>query len=115
MTGERTYEVGYGRPPPQHQFKKGRSGNPKGRPKGKQERVHRNPLIFADQKANQLLMAEAGRNVTVRVDGKKVTMTMLEACVRQISLAAVKGDRAAIRMLFKTVQEVETSDREGRC
>ncbi|MGB8607657.1 DUF5681 domain-containing protein [Bradyrhizobium sp.] len=33
-SGEKNYEVGYGRPPRTSQFKKGQSGNPKGRPKG---------------------------------------------------------------------------------
>jgi Family of unknown function (DUF5681) len=31
-----SYEVGYGRPPAEHRFPKGVSGNPKGRAKGTQ-------------------------------------------------------------------------------
>lgn len=31
---KKDYEVGYGKPPKRTRFKKGQSGNPKGRPKG---------------------------------------------------------------------------------
>lgn len=32
------YDVGYGRPPEETRFKKGQSGNPRGRPKGSKTR-----------------------------------------------------------------------------
>ena len=34
MPPERAYEVGYGKPPQHSRFRKGQSGNPRGRPKG---------------------------------------------------------------------------------
>ncbi len=34
------YRIGYCKPPKRTQFKKGRSGNPKGRKKGSRNRVH---------------------------------------------------------------------------
>lgn len=37
-----SYEVGYGKPPSDKQFKKGQSGNPMGRPKGSR---NKKPLI----------------------------------------------------------------------
>ena len=49
-------EVGYGKPPKQHQFKPGHSGNPKGRPK-------------AAQNANKLARKILSRPIKVKEGG----------------------------------------------
>jgi hypothetical protein len=49
------YEVGYGRPPTQSQFKKGRSGNPTGRRR-----------YTESERAQQLLREEGARVLTLR-------------------------------------------------
>jgi hypothetical protein len=65
------YEVGFGKPPKHTQFKKGRSGNPKGRPKGSKN-------IFA------LIRKTLDANVIAKGPGGSRSMTMQEAMIRQL-------------------------------
>jgi hypothetical protein len=76
------YEVGYGRPPREHQFKKGKSGNPKGRPKGTKG--------FAT-----LVRENLAKTVQVKLDGKTQTVSIGEAILMRTRDAVSGGKRAA--------------------
>jgi len=82
------YEVGYGRPPKAHQFKKGRSGNSNGRPKG---RVR---LESAIEKAIR-------RKVRVR-EGRRVrTISAIDAVMAKQFELAMKGNLKAAEQIMK--------------
>jgi hypothetical protein len=83
--GEGDYEVGYGKPPKKSQFRKGQSGNPKGRPKGSK---------------NLAGLFRSICNERVRITGRYGTakyMTKLEASITQLVNKAASGDLKAIR------------------
>ncbi|GAA0399292.1 hypothetical protein GCM10009093_27290 [Brevundimonas terrae] len=82
------YPVGFGRPPKAHQFTKGHSGNPKGRPKG-------------SRNISTLLREELDRKVSVTVDGLTKTMSKRQVAVRQQVDKAVKGCPKAFHTLLK--------------
>lgn len=73
------YEVGYRKPPKGSQFKPGKSGNPKGRPKG-------------GRGFKQLFQSELNRQVKLTDDGKSRSMSLLEVIVRNLVAKAAKGD-----------------------
>ncbi|MFZ8977250.1 MAG: DUF5681 domain-containing protein [Pseudohongiellaceae bacterium] len=82
------YEVGYGKPPKATQFKKGQSGNPKGRPKGVQN-------LATD------LQDELSAKVEITEDGQTKKVTKQKAMVKQLMQKAIKGDPKSIDVVFK--------------
>lgn len=83
-------QVGYKKPPKASRWKKGQSGNPKGRkPKEKIEDLQ---IVF-----DQILV----ETVTVKMNGRTQTMTKLEAMIEQIRTKALQGEPKAIRALLK--------------
>src|SRR3954451_12887874 len=83
-------DVGYGRPPKASRFQKGKSGNPKGRPRNR----HR------DMPYDTLL----GQMVTVREDGKERRVTAAEAFILQLTKKGLEGDSASARASLTAIE-----------
>ena len=98
------YEVGYGKPPKSGQFEKGKSGNPKGRPKGTPDLK----TIVRKLLSSQVTITEGGRR-------KKVST--LTATVMRLNEKALKGDMRAIEKLLSLASEMAAeleAQRESR-
>lgn len=81
------YEVGYGKPPIQGRFLKGRSGNPKGRPKkakGFRTIVHQ----------------QLETPVEVRINGRVTKISKREAIIAQMVNKAATGDSRSAELLL---------------
>ena len=86
--------VGYGRPPKHTQFRPGRSGNPRGRPRG--------VVNIATVLQRTLL-----EPVVVNEGGRRRTITKFEAAVKQLTNKAAAGDPHVIKLLLDLVRVVE--------
>lgn len=73
------YEVGYGKPPVGRRFKPGRSGNPKGRPKG-------------DQNFRTLFALELSERVPVKEQGRRRKMSRRRVIVKRSVGEAMAGN-----------------------
>jgi replication-associated recombination protein RarA len=79
-------KIGYRNPPQRTQFKKGHSGNPKGRPKGK-----RNLATVLEKTLHE--------KVIINENGRRKKITKLEAAVKQLVNKAASGDLRALHEL----------------
>lgn len=102
--GKNAHKVGYKNPPAHSQFKKGQSGNPKGRPK--QEVSMLNTLCRV-----------LGENVSVRIGDEVIRMPAFEAMIRAHAINAAKGDVKAFKIFVSLVRELglmADTDGEGQ-
>ena len=86
------YKVGYGRPPEETRFRKGHSGNPKGRPKSRKS---------GKTDIGELL----NEPVEVKVGGEVRKMSTFEASVWRLARKALDGDFRAILKFIKLCEE----------
>jgi hypothetical protein len=78
-SSDANYAVGYKRPPKEHRFKPGQSGNRKGRPRGVKN-------------TSTLLRQLLDRKIEVRSQGRIRKISVREAILTRFADAALKGD-----------------------
>src|SRR5579875_1743355 len=102
--------VGYKRPPAQHQFKKGVSGNPRGRPpKAGSAQPPPTPYTALDD----IVLSEALRPIQIRENDQLVEIPMIQAVVRSLGVGAVKGSHRSQLALAGMVKAIQTAQHEG--
>ena len=103
-------EVGFGKPPTATQFKAGKSGNPRGRPK-KKPAPSAIPHM-SEERMKDIIQEEAYRPITVRDGDKLVEIPMFQAILRNLAVKAAKGDAKA-QMAFTDLLKSAEGDRNA--
>lgn len=101
------YEVGYGKPPEDTRFRKGQSGNPRGRPKGAKNKL---PALN-EERMKTIILEEAYRTITVRDGTRNITVPIAQAVLRSLAVNAVKGQHRSQRLFAELLAGVETANK----
>jgi hypothetical protein len=88
-----SYKVGFGKPPKATQFKKGTSGNPKGRPKQLPGVEH-------------LVMKESRALIPINENGRRRRIPKQEVVIRQLLNRAMAGSDRATRIYLGLCQQI---------
>jgi hypothetical protein len=92
-----SYEVGYGKPPAAHRFQPGKSGNPRGRPKGAKNEA-------------TVLRDLLNRKIDVRQGGRARKITVFEAILLRFTEDALKGNTKSAAFLFNRYAGTEAGE-----
>ena len=93
----RDYAVGYGKPPLHTRFQKGKSGNPKGRPRGRKN-------------MSTLLSSALNASIVVVANGRRRKITKREAIVTQLVNKSAAADLKATQIVLAMLRELESQD-----
>ena len=88
--------VGYRNPPAASRFRKGQSGNPKGRPRGRRRELPYEAVL--------------GREVIIRENGREGRVTAAEAFLLQLTKRGLDGDNAAARAAIDAIEDKRGTD-----
>lgn len=108
------YEVGYGRPPTKHCFEKGKSGNPKGRPRRSKPKPKVVDTGYGMRAAEEYLRMEAYRPITIREGDQVIELPAIQAVFRAMGVAAMKGNRFVQKTLVDMVAKMEAEHYQTR-
>lgn len=83
-------QVGYKQPPKATKFRKGQSGNPRGRPRNSHREIPYDAVL--------------GQIVTIREDGRERRVTAAEAFLLQLTQKGLAGDSVAARASLEAIE-----------
>lgn len=94
MPDDPDYDVGYGKPPVGTRFRKGKSGNPMGRPKGALN-------------LETVLERTLREKVVVNENGRRRVVSKMEVALKQLANKAAAGELKAILLISQLLRHAE--------